>query len=248
MLPDCTAPDCARALDQVVAEALAQLPHKVPPVCPVRLAAALGVAVALDGGQRARGRYLRRAGRGARARPAILVRPDPRPERLAWAVAHEIGEHLAHQVFARLGVDPETAPPQSRERVANQLAGRILVPTAALDRAGPRWNWDLPRLKSLFSTASHELIARRMLAAQVPVVITICDQGAITFRAGSLPSRPPPPAPLELACLQSAHRTAQPITRSLGPLMVQAWPIHEPHWQREILRTTSTLPHGDPPD
>ena len=76
---------------------------------------------------------------------SILLRPDPRPERLQWAVAHEIGESCAYQVFERLAVDPHEAPPGSREMVSNQLAARLLLPREWFGDDARRLAWDLPR-------------------------------------------------------------------------------------------------------
>ena len=50
---------------------------------------------------------------------SIFIRPDPRPERLQWAVAHEIGESRAADVFRRLGVRAVEAAAGAREMVAN---------------------------------------------------------------------------------------------------------------------------------
>ncbi|MEA1952135.1 MAG: ImmA/IrrE family metallo-endopeptidase, partial [Planctomycetota bacterium] len=75
-------------------------------------------------------------------KPSILLRPDPRAERRQWAVAHEIGEHVAWRVFGRLGVDPREAGPDSRESVANQLAGRLLLPGEWFEADAVACGWD----------------------------------------------------------------------------------------------------------
>ena len=59
----------------------------------------------------------------------ILLRSDPRAERRQWALAHEIGEHAAHRVFLRLGVDFREVTANEREALANSMAGRLLLPT-----------------------------------------------------------------------------------------------------------------------
>ncbi|MBN2024937.1 MAG: ImmA/IrrE family metallo-endopeptidase [Pirellulales bacterium] len=239
MLPELTPEEVDHALDGVAEEALAEAGIRQPPIDAIVLAETLGMTVALDNRQRGRARCARLGGRAdAATRPVILLRDDPRPERRHWAVAHEIGEHLAWRVFARLGVDPREAPPTGREGVANQLAGRLLLPRAWFCADGRAGDWDLVELKQRYATASHELIARRMLEIPPPVIVTLFDQGRITWRCGNQPGRAGPPSPDERACWQVAHAENRPDRRQRGAVSIQAWPIHEPSWRREILRTT----------
>jgi hypothetical protein len=170
-------------------------------------------------------------------RGAILVRPDDRSERRQWAVAHEIGEHFAARVFDALAVDRREVTPAAREAVANQLAGRLLLPTAWFGADAAACGWDLAALKQIYTTASHELIARRMLEFPPPVVVTVFDQGQITFRRGNGHGRPPPLAPLERRCWERVHATGEKCLCTAGGRGVAGWPVHEPGWKREILRT-----------
>lgn len=237
MLPELTQDEFSLALDAVAGGVIA-LGDVGPPVDAVRLARALDLAVAWDAAQPGRGRIVRLRGyAGAKEQGSILVRPEPRPERLQWAVAHELGEACAFQVFDHLGVDPREAPAGAREMVANQLAGRILLPRRWFGEEGRRCGWDLLALKARFATASHELIARRMLDFAVPIAITIFDHGRRTFRRGNLPGPIRELAPLELAAWRSAHDAAKPAIEADSACRVQAWPVHEPDWKREILRT-----------
>lgn len=245
MLPELTREEFALVLRDVAADLLCGAGVAAPPVDAIAVAARLGLIVAEDARQSGRARYVRlgRAG-GQVGQPAILVRPEPRPERRQWAVAHEIGEHMAWRVFAALGVDPTEAPALARERVANSLAGQILVPQAWFTAAGSQCGWDLARLKERFGTASHELLARRMLDAPPPIIVTVFDQGRIGFRRSNLLARVPPLAAEEQACWADAHRGR--ASHRAGRLRVAGWPVHEPGWQREILRTE--LPECMPDD
>ena len=164
------------------------------------------------------------------------MRPEPRLERQQWAIAHEIGEHVAYHVFAQWGVDPRVAGPGARETVANNLAGRLLLPTAWFAADAAACDWDLMALKARYRTASHELIARRMLECSPPVIISIFDHRQISFRRSNLPGRAPPPSPAEMQCWRDVHRGNHPLRTRAGPGFVQGWPIHEEGWKREILR------------
>jgi len=245
MVPELTCEELAGALDEVARWVLAAGGVAQPPVDAMALADALGIHVARDDRQPGRARCVRLGGRSrAIGRPTILLRREPRPERRHWAVAHEIGEHVAHRVFARLGVDPREVPPDGRERVANSLAGRILLPSDWFVEDARRCDWDLFELKARYRTASHELVARRMLDLDVPVIVTLFDQGRLTWRRSNVPGRVPPLAADESACWQAAHVGGHPERRQSGLVLSQVWPIHEPTWRREILRTTVATMDG----
>ena len=252
VLPDCTHEDYAAALDATVAEMLAAAKISAPPIDAFRVAAALGVVVASDDRQAGRARYARLVAPStfgiarsptmpqpqASAQPSIFLRREPRAERRQWAVGHELGEHVAEQVFRRLAIEVATAPPTARETVANQLAGRLLVPTRWFVADIRRYAGDLVRLKARYATASHELIARRMLDLEPFSIITIWDQRRVTFRQSNSGGSPPRPCPAELDCWRAVHEQAEPAERSTQGLHVAGWPVHEPGWKREILRST----------
>ena len=238
MLIEVPLEEYAGVLDDVAADALAEAGIDAPPVDPFVLARVQGITVAEDVSQLGRGRYLRLGGRrGHRPRPAVLLKPEERPERCHWALAHEIGEHLAHRVFGRLHVMPCEAPSNARESVANQLAGRLLVPSSWFLEDGTACRWDLLRLKVRYVTASHELLARRMLDLLTPVIVTIVDKGHVYFRRSNIPGRVPPMAEVEKKCQRRANQDGCVAEETCPPLRVRVWPVHEPDWKREILRT-----------
>ena len=238
MLPEFAREELAAGLDAVVAEILAEAGVDVPPVDAFQVARALGITVALDDRQRGRARYVRLGGRlPGRPKATILLHPDPRVERRQWAVAHEIGEHTAHRMFAVLGVDPREAAADAREVAAGHLAGRLLLPTGWFSADGSGCGWDLLVLKGRYPTASHELIGRRMLECRPPVILSIFDQGRLHFRRSNLAGRVPPPSPAEIECWRSVHGCNRPGQTYDGPRTIRGWPVHEEGWKREILRT-----------
>jgi hypothetical protein len=232
VLADCELYWCV--LDDVAAELLDRTGIDRPPVDALLLAARLGVEVVFDARQTGRARHKRLGGRSV-----ILLKPGERPERTQWAAAHELGEVVAHRVFERLDLDGGEPRPDLREQTASLLATRLLL----------RFDWfaddarlladDVPALKNVYSTASHELIALRLLDLPEPCTITIFDHARVTRRRSNGARRPPPLLPLECAVWQETHRTGRPGERSDGELRVRCWPVHEPEWKREILRTTA---------
>ncbi len=148
MLSDLTAEEYAAALDEVALETLCEAGVDRPPVDALAVAHKFDIRVAWDEAQPGRARCVRLQGfNGRPPRSTILLRPEPRPERRQWAVAHEIGEQLAHRVFAALAVDPRVAPANARETVANHLAARLLLPWAWFAADAPACGWDLLSLK-----------------------------------------------------------------------------------------------------
>lgn len=251
MAPEVIAEEVAVVFDELAREAIFAARIKRPPVDAAQVAAALGMVVATNRAQAERGRFVRlrspNPGRGESRsslsnrpdRPSILLRPEPRQERRQWAVAHEIGEELAWSVFERLSLDPRALAPGAREWAANQFAGRLLLPTDWFRQAGVSLDWDLRRLKRRFATASHESIARRTLAFSPRIVVTVFDQGAMTWRLSNLNSPPGDLRPIERACWRRTRakndRRVTLVARG-GAVRVRGWAIHEGPWRREITR------------
>jgi hypothetical protein len=237
MITDLTIEELAAGFDSVVDEILDHCACELPPVDAFAIAQAMDITIALDDCQSGRARYVRLCDRNTiRQKPLILLHSDPRFERQQWAVAHEIGEHTAHRVFHRLGIDPTVTSPSAREQVANQLAGRLLIPSMWFQHDGHACNWDLPILKQSYITASHELIARRMLECLPRIIITIFDQARITFRRSNLPGRMPPLSTDEKTCWRFTHENNEPRDVADGLNTIRCWPIHEADWKREIMR------------
>ena len=237
MLPELTIEEFATVLDDTVGEFLADAGCDAPPFDAIELARRSGMEIAVDSRLVNRARTIQMAAPKRLARPSILLRPEPRPERRQWAVAHEIGEQLADRIFARLSVLPEEAGPGSRERVANLLARRLLLPTRVFGDDARQCDWDLLALKQRYSTASHELLARRMLDFAPRVIITVFDQGELRWRQGNLPGRAPPLSAAERACLSRVRALETAVDTTTDGDRIQGWPVTEPQWQREILRT-----------
>ena len=235
------------AVERVAQWTLAEAGILAPPVDAFDVAARLGLVVATDAPavtaaiRSPRARFVRLGAAGG-PQPTILLADDPRPERRHWAVAHEIGEHQAHLVFDHLGLSPADAEPAAREAVANRLAGCLLLPRDWFLADGADCAWDLFELKARYATASHEMVARRMLEMPPPAIITLFDHDRPQWRRSNVPGRTPPLSPAERDARQAAHDCGEPTWCEASELPdgiddVRAWPIHEPDWKREIIRT-----------
>jgi hypothetical protein len=80
-----------------------------------------------------------------------------------------------------------------------------------------------------------------MLEMRPSIVITIYDHGRVHWRRSNVTARPPSMLPEEKAVWAEAHETGLPTEAVLdaetGLELVRCWPIHEPGWKREILRS-----------
>jgi predicted transcriptional regulator len=220
-----------RAIDRIVIEHLELAHVDQPPVEPIRIADALAMTAQLDAALPGRGE--RRTVNGS---SMILIRPDQRPEREHFALAHEIGEEAAVDLLVDR-LDLAGPSDRWREELANRFAGRLLCPVHWLRDAVRTVGDDLFELKRVFSTASHEAIARQMLQLDVPTVLTVIDDGVVQRRMGNVPHQQTLD-PLENRVWTLCQAGRRSVEESSNSLRVQGWPVHEAGWLREILRTT----------
>ncbi len=222
-----------RALDEVAGELLSESGGwDVPPVDAIRLAAGLRIAVAVDGSQHARGRLTLLSGRSS-----IFLKPDDRRERMQWAAAHELGEVVAWRVFAAAGEEIDAQTDGAREQVANLFAARLLLPREPFFSDVARLDSDLPALKEIYRTASHELIAGRLLDQRVAGIVTIFDQGRLVRRRSNQGGSAPRLQAAEQGCQRAVHHSGEPARIETESLEIRGWPVHEAGWKREILYT-----------
>lgn len=243
MLAEIPDDEFAAAVDACAAEALWEAGITGPPIDALAVAEGLRLEITRDFSMPHRGRFVRLADRedSGGGLGTIVVGVAERPEREQWAVAHEIGESIAYRVFERLGVGFDEALPTARELVANRFASALLLPRRWFAVDGRDYDWDLLELKHRYSTASHELIARRMLEMRSPVVITVCDQGRVHWRQSNVTARPPEMLHEERTAWHEVHESGvaldQRLDAELGLERVRCWALHEEGWKREIVRS-----------
>jgi hypothetical protein len=123
------------------------------------------------------------------------------------------------------------------ESLTRLFAEHLLVPTVWLADEARACNDDLFELKERFTTASHELIAWRLLDLDQPCVITVIDNERVSKRRGNAFNVAKELAPAEKACLRQVQRYSRPCRVSEEGWDVRGWPLHRPDWKREILRS-----------
>jgi Zn-dependent peptidase ImmA (M78 family) len=220
-------------VDQAVSELLEAAGIQNPPVDAIALAQGhLGMVVALDAKQPGRGRAQRSGGQRQ-----IILRSEPTPERHQWTVAHEIGEHLKPALLERLGVAPEETRPMMGESLANLFAYHLLVPNCWFQTDAPSVDHDVQELKTRYRTASHEVIAWRLLDLAEPCIITIVDNEHVSRRRSNAWRVTRQLEPVEQECQRYVHYYSRPRRMNDNGWSVAGWPIHQADWKREILRS-----------
>ncbi len=233
MLEDLSRDEVVGAVDRMVEELLLAAGVGKPPVDVLALAQRhLGMQICLDRGQRQRGRAQRVAGRRQ-----IFLRPEPSEERHQWTVAHEVGEHFKAPLLQRLGVAPGETRAMAGESLANLFAYHLLVPSCWFTADAPACDYDLLDLKKHYRTASHEVIAWRLLDLPAPCAITIVDNDHIYRRRSNAWPVRRRLEPAEQECQRYVHEHGLPhVVRDNG-WTVQGWPVFQGDWKREVLRS-----------
>jgi IrrE N-terminal-like domain len=221
------------AVDALVAELLERAGLVQPPVDAIHLAQrCLGIEVCLDRRQANRGRAQRSpAGRH------IYLRPEPSEERHQWTVAHEIGEHLRPALLQRLGSSAEEARDMAGESLANLLAHRLLVPTCWFAEDAPSLEFEVLKLKERYRTASHEVIAFRLLDLPDPCVVTVLDNNHVSRRKSNAWPITRQLLPVEQECQEYVNYYSRKRSAQRDGWSVTCWPVHKLDWKREILRS-----------
>ncbi len=233
MREDLSREEVLQHIEEFVTQLLTEARIEQPPVDAIALAQGhLRMSVCLDRRQQQRGRAQRVAGS-----PMIFLRPEPTEERHQWTIAHEIGEHFKSELLQRLGIEPGQTRPMMGEALANLFADHLLVPTPWLRTMAVECGYDLLQLKAHFRTASHEVLAWRLLDLPAPCIITIVDNDRVQRRRSNTWRTRKVLEAVERACQQQVHQASEPRVLRAEGWTVQGWPIHRPDWKREILRS-----------
>jgi hypothetical protein len=159
------------------------------------------------------------------------------PERQQWEAALEIGEHLKPGLLQCLGINPDEPHPMMGESPSRLLAEHLLLPLVWFAKDAPAAGFDVLSLKETYSTASHELIAWRMLDLAEPCIITIIDNDHIHRRRSNAWPVRKQLSPPEQQCQQYVSHYSRPRVVRADGWTVQGWPVHRSDWKREILRS-----------
>jgi Zn-dependent peptidase ImmA (M78 family) len=192
-----------------------------PPVDAFLVAEKLNYEISVDEKLRARGYKRRRWGKDE-----IFVNSPSKSERKHFTIAHEIAEHVLENRIIR----------EDLESSCNAMASSLLMPAQWFEMDAKNCNFDLLELKKIYSTASHEAIAYRMLRFS-ECIITIFDNAKVTIRKTSIDNPYRHIHPLEVKCFQKVNNSGEPFAVSENNARIQGWPVFKDDWKRVILRT-----------
>jgi hypothetical protein len=218
-----------QAVDRAVEELLGESGIHEPPVDAVALARHLGLELPAE-------RPSQRATNAKR----IALRPDHSEEQRQLAAALAIAAHLKADLLSRLGIDPDGGRPLLGGSLAGMFADQLLVPTTWLADEARSCGHDLLALKERFRTAGHERIAWRLLDLDEPCIITVLDNDHVSRRRSNRWRVNRDLSAPERACQQQVHRYSRPCRVRQDGWDVQGWPVHQPDWKREVLRSVIT--------
>jgi hypothetical protein len=226
MTEDFTRDDLHQAADRLVETLLIQAGVTRPPVDAVALARRHGVVLREDASGRTRG-------------SSVAVGPGAGDEERQWAAAQALGERLKPDLLRRLGLDPAARVGLTAESFAGLIARRLLTPTAWFAGDARACGWDVPDLQRLYSSASQELVAWRLLDLPEPCIITVVENGAVRRRRSNAWPVTKALHPAEQECQGYVHHYSRPRVVSAAGWTVQGWPVHRADGKREILRSVA---------
>ncbi|MCE5270806.1 ImmA/IrrE family metallo-endopeptidase [bacterium] len=150
----------------ITADLLTQAGITSPPIDPAQVAAFLGILIETRPGYPALS-GIEQDGPQTR----IIIRAGLRPERQHFLVAHEVG-HVYWQDNEHHRGDPSLGG--RLEYFCNKFASLMLLPFEWFNADAAETGHDLFALKRIYSTASNQLIARRIVSLR-PAIATVFD-------------------------------------------------------------------------
>lgn len=227
--------DVLDACDRLVAGLLERAGVTEPPVDALRVAEHhLGIPVeVVEPEHDDRGRP--RPG-SRRPTSGIALAPHMTAEQRQSAAAHGIARALLPDLLRKLGVEPGGESKQAAAHLRGLLVARVLVPTRLLRSALRQTKYDLPALQKVFTTASFETLALRLLDLDDPCVIAIVDDGVVATRRGNGAPVTRKLTPAEQDCLTAVMEQDLPDRQRSGGWTVQGWPVPGRPFRRVVLR------------
>ncbi len=230
MNEDLTREDVTQAADLVVEEVLTAARVTRPPVNAVDVAKHLGILILEERGE-GPGRRKRRSAE------TVLLSADGGEESRQWAAAQAVGERLKADLLRRLGLDPASRQSLPGESLPGLLARLLLTPTSWFAGDARACGWDVLEIKTLYTTAGHEVVAWRLLDLTTPCVITVVENDHVHRRRSNAWRVNKTLQPAERECQRYVHYYSRPRVVSAEGWTAQGWPLHEADWKREILRS-----------
>jgi hypothetical protein len=166
----------------------------------------------------------------------IVLNSGMTAEQRQSAAAHGIARTLLPDLLRKLDVVPGSESKQAAAHLRGLLVARILVPTKLLRSALRRCKYDVPELKKVFTTASFETVAHRLLDLDGPCVIAVVDDGVVASRRGNAAPVARKLTAAEQACVDRVMEQDLPHQERIDGWTAQGWPVPDRPFRRVITR------------
>ncbi len=177
--------------------------------------------------------------RRPRSRPpgaGIALTTDMSVEQRHRAAAGGIAQLMMPDVFRKLNVTIGAESKQFVAHVRGLIVPRVLIPGRLLRSALRDCKYDIPALQAVFSTASMEMIALRLLDLDEPCVIAVVDDGVVATRRGNQAPAPRKLSDAEQECVERVMELNLPHRARVGEWTVWGWPVPDRPFRRILLR------------
>jgi hypothetical protein len=139
-------------------------------------------------------------------------------------------------LFRKLDIKPEMENKSILTQFRGLIVNRLLVPSRMLRSAQRSCRSDVAALKELFTTASMEVIALRLLDLDQPCVVSVVDDGVVAVRRGNALPVNKKLLAQEEQCAQRVMELDLPHQVRAGGWTVQGWPVPGRPFRRVVLR------------
>lgn len=177
--------------------------------------------------------------RRPRSRPAgsgITLTTDMSEEAQQRGAAAGIANLLMPEIMHKLSVPMGSEGKPFVTHVRGMVVPRVLVPTRLLRAALRDCKYDVPALQRVFSTASQEMVALRLLDLDAPCVIAIVDDGVVATRRANQMQVTRQLSDAERECVERVTELELPHRARVGEWTAWGWPVEGRAFHRIILR------------
>ncbi|MDY3554089.1 hypothetical protein R5W24_003206 [Gemmata sp. JC717] len=177
--------------------------------------------------------------RRPRSRPAgngITLTTDMSEEAQQRGAAGGIANLLIPDIMHKLGIPAGAEGKPFVTHVRGLIVPRVLIPTRLLRAALRDCKYDVPALHRVFSTASMEMVALRLLDLDSPCVIAIVDDGVVATRRGNQMQVARQLSDAERECVERVTELELPHRARVGEWTAWGWFVEGRPFRRIIVR------------
>ena len=178
----------------------------------------------------------RRRPRARHSGGGIALTTDMTAEQQQRAAADGVARLLLPEICHKLNVPLGSESKQFATHVRGLTLARVLVPPRMLRAALRDCKYDVPALQKVFSTASMEAVAARLLDLDQPCVIAVVDDGVVASRRGNRVPATRKLEPAEQECVDRVMELDLPHRARIGEWTAWGWPVPNRPFRRIILR------------